>query len=178
MSHGDFVKCNGPLPRAGSSASSTGLLTRPSLFGDGPVFTGAFPFRSVSRFPDGIATTKQQAMSIYSIRQSETRIDDDVNTNYRTPPPIFMKNLISSVRVRCKGMQIKQTVQQMNEIENTSNDSAPDFVIVCPAVIRLSIARIADFVAWPEVVDISGHGCSTLCFEPDPMIENKRQYLR
>ncbi|KRZ97916.1 hypothetical protein T08_4528 [Trichinella sp. T8] len=92
--------CNGPLPRAGSFASSTGLLTRPSLFGDGPVLTGAFPFRSVSRFPDGIATTKQQAISIYFIRQSETRIDDDVNTNtlantdvnnhYRTLPPIFM----------------------------------------------------------------------------------------
>ncbi|KAL1233902.1 UDP-glycosyltransferase 76E6 [Trichinella pseudospiralis] len=30
------VTCNGPIPRAGSSASSTGLLTRPSLFGDGP----------------------------------------------------------------------------------------------------------------------------------------------
>ncbi|KRX60730.1 hypothetical protein T09_2744 [Trichinella sp. T9] len=73
--------CNGPLPRAGSFAFSTGLLTRPSLFGDGPVLTGAFPFRSVSRFPDGIATTKQQAISIYFIRQSETRIDDDVNTN-------------------------------------------------------------------------------------------------
>ncbi|KRY91139.1 hypothetical protein T4C_3497 [Trichinella pseudospiralis] len=81
----DFVQipvtCNGPIPRAGSSASSTGLLTRPSLFGDGPVLTGAFPFRSVSRFPDGIATTKQQAMSIYFIRQSETRIDDNVNTS-------------------------------------------------------------------------------------------------
>ncbi|KRY70679.1 hypothetical protein T4B_9661 [Trichinella pseudospiralis] len=73
--------CNGPLPRAGSSASSTGLLTRPSLFGDGPVLTAAFFFRSVSRFPDGIATTKQQAMSIYFIRQSETRIDDNVNTS-------------------------------------------------------------------------------------------------
>ncbi|KRX29991.1 hypothetical protein T05_12172 [Trichinella murrelli] len=49
-------------------------------------------------------------MDIYFIRQSETRVDDDVNTNtplttsyhhYRTPPPIFMKDLISSVRVRC-----------------------------------------------------------------------------
>ncbi|KRZ13087.1 hypothetical protein T11_6971 [Trichinella zimbabwensis] len=97
-------KCNGPLPRAGSSASSTRLLARPSLFGDGPVLTGAFPFLSVSRFPDGIATIKQQTMSIYFIKQSETRIDDDVTTNtrlwplanarvynhYRTPPPIFM----------------------------------------------------------------------------------------
>ncbi|KRX27183.1 hypothetical protein T07_5732 [Trichinella nelsoni] len=66
---------------------------------------------------------------------------------------------------------------QMNEIENTSNDSAPDFVIVCAAVICLSMARIADPVAWPELVDISGHGCSALCFEPDTMMENKRQYL-
>ncbi|KRZ16943.1 hypothetical protein T11_17752 [Trichinella zimbabwensis] len=80
------------------------LLARPSLFGDGPVLTGAFPFLSVSRFPDGIATIKQQTMSIYFIKQSETRIDDDVPTNthlwplanapvnnhYRTPPPIFM----------------------------------------------------------------------------------------
>ncbi|XP_003369198.1 hypothetical protein Tsp_04623 [Trichinella spiralis] len=60
------------------SATQFNPYTRPSLFGDGPVLTGAFPFRSVSRFPDGIATTKEQAMSIYFIRQSETRIDDDV----------------------------------------------------------------------------------------------------
>ncbi|KRX51356.1 hypothetical protein T09_10332 [Trichinella sp. T9] len=52
-------KCNGPLPRAGSSAFSTWVLTRPSLFGDGPVLTGVFPFFSVSRFPDGIATIKR-----------------------------------------------------------------------------------------------------------------------
>ncbi|KRZ48783.1 hypothetical protein T02_12689 [Trichinella nativa] len=86
-------------------ASSTRLLARPSLFGDGPVLTGVFPFLSVSRFPDGIATIKQQTMSIYFIKQSETRTDDDVTTNthtllwqlaihvnnhHRTPPPIFM----------------------------------------------------------------------------------------
>ncbi|XP_003372162.1 conserved hypothetical protein [Trichinella spiralis] len=87
-----------PLSRAGLSASSTRLLARPSLFGDGPVLTGAFSFFSVSRFPDGIATIKQQTM--------KTRIDDDVTTNtllwqlanhdvnnhYRTPPPIFMSH--------------------------------------------------------------------------------------
>ncbi|KRZ85209.1 hypothetical protein T08_9839, partial [Trichinella sp. T8] len=99
--------CNGPLPRAGSSASSTRLLARPSLFGDGPVLTGVFPFFSASRFPDGIATIKQQTMSIHFIRLSETRTDDDITTNththtfwqlanrsckqpYRTPPLIFM----------------------------------------------------------------------------------------
>ncbi|KRX51658.1 hypothetical protein T09_2551 [Trichinella sp. T9] len=123
------MHCKLPLTRAGSFAPSVGLLTRSSLFGDGPVSTGALTFRSVSRFPDGMATTKQQTMDIYFIRQSETRVDDDVNTNtplttsyhhnhYRTPPPIFMyyssycsfgvfvfifcrKDLISSVRVRC-----------------------------------------------------------------------------
>ncbi|KRY55000.1 hypothetical protein T03_10761 [Trichinella britovi] len=51
-------KCNGPLPRAGSSASSTWVLTL-WVFGDGPVLTGVFPFFSVSRFPDGIATIKR-----------------------------------------------------------------------------------------------------------------------
>ncbi|KRY15250.1 hypothetical protein T12_12885 [Trichinella patagoniensis] len=70
--------CNGPLPRAGSSASSTRLLARPSLFGDGPVLTGVFPFLSVSRFPDGIATIKQQTTTIHFIRLSETRSDDDI----------------------------------------------------------------------------------------------------
>ncbi|KRY75290.1 hypothetical protein T4A_2540, partial [Trichinella pseudospiralis] len=55
-------------------------LTRPSLFGNGPVLTSAFPFRSISRFPDGIAITEQQAMGIHFIKQSETRIDDDINT--------------------------------------------------------------------------------------------------
>ncbi|KRZ88413.1 hypothetical protein T08_13720 [Trichinella sp. T8] len=73
--------CNGPLPRAGSSASSTRLLARPSLFGDGPVLTGVFPFLSVSRFPDGIATIKQQTTTIHFIRLSETRTDDDISTN-------------------------------------------------------------------------------------------------
>ncbi|KRZ48578.1 hypothetical protein T02_12488 [Trichinella nativa] len=38
-----------------------------------PVLTFAFPFRSVPRFPDGIATTKPQAKSIYFIRQSENQ---------------------------------------------------------------------------------------------------------
>ncbi|KRY09994.1 hypothetical protein T12_1457, partial [Trichinella patagoniensis] len=75
------ILCNGPLSRARSSASSTRLLARPSLFGDGPVLTGAFPFLFVSRFPDGIATIKQQTMSIYFIKQSEARTDDDVTTN-------------------------------------------------------------------------------------------------
>ncbi|KRX94269.1 hypothetical protein T4E_5440 [Trichinella pseudospiralis] len=98
--------CNGPLPRAGSSVSSTRLLARPSLFGDGPVLVGAFPFLSVSHFNDGIATIKQQTMSIYFIKQSEVKTDDDVTTNtlfwplpnphlnnhHRTPPPIFMSN--------------------------------------------------------------------------------------
>ncbi|KRX32394.1 hypothetical protein T09_7918, partial [Trichinella sp. T9] len=69
--------CNGPLPRADSSALSLGLLTRSSLFGDGPVLTGALTFRSVSRYPDGMETTKQQTRDIYFIKQLETRIDDD-----------------------------------------------------------------------------------------------------
>ncbi|KRZ84409.1 hypothetical protein T08_5878 [Trichinella sp. T8] len=73
--------CNEPLSRVGSFAPSVGLLTRSSLFGDGPVSTGALTFRSVSRFTDGMATTKQQTMDIYFIRQSETRVDDDTNTN-------------------------------------------------------------------------------------------------
>ncbi|XP_003366251.1 conserved hypothetical protein [Trichinella spiralis] len=92
--------CKWPLPRACSSASSTRLLVRPSLFGDGPVLTGAFPFRSVSRFPDGIGTIKRQTMTITD--------DDDkpktlvlapcelyrthVKCHYRTPPLIFMSN--------------------------------------------------------------------------------------
>ncbi|KRX65472.1 hypothetical protein T09_258 [Trichinella sp. T9] len=84
--------CNGQLPRAGSSAPSVGLLTRSSLFGDGPVLTGALTFRSVSRFPDGMATTKQQTMDIYFIKQSETRIDDDVNTS----------TLLATCQPRCK----------------------------------------------------------------------------
>ncbi|KRX74631.1 hypothetical protein T06_706, partial [Trichinella sp. T6] len=73
--------CNGPLPRVGSSASSTRLLARQSLFGDGPVLTGVFPFFSASRFLDGIATIKQQTMSIHFIRLSETSTDDDITTN-------------------------------------------------------------------------------------------------
>ncbi|KRZ88925.1 hypothetical protein T08_16781 [Trichinella sp. T8] len=73
--------CNEPLSQVGSFAPSVGLLTRSSLFGDGPVSTGALTFRSVSRFTDGMATTKQQTMDIYFIRQSETRVDDDTNTN-------------------------------------------------------------------------------------------------
>ncbi|XP_003372160.1 hypothetical protein Tsp_11189 [Trichinella spiralis] len=72
--------CNEPLRRACSSASSTVLLVHPSLFGDGPVLTGAFPFFSVWRFPDGIATIKRQTMSIYFIKQSKARTDDDVTT--------------------------------------------------------------------------------------------------
>ncbi|KRY16069.1 hypothetical protein T12_16483 [Trichinella patagoniensis] len=72
-----YIYCNGPLPRACSSASSTVLFVRPSLFGDGPVLTGAFPFLSVSHFPDGIGTIKRQTMSIYFIEQSKARTDDD-----------------------------------------------------------------------------------------------------
>ncbi|KRY63990.1 hypothetical protein T4A_13195, partial [Trichinella pseudospiralis] len=72
--------CNEPLPRAGSSVSSARLLARPSSFGDGQVLAGAFPFISASRFNDGIATTKQQTMSIYFIKQSKAKTDDDVTT--------------------------------------------------------------------------------------------------
>ncbi|KRX83912.1 hypothetical protein T06_9557 [Trichinella sp. T6] len=77
-------------------------------------------------------------------------------------------------------------INQKSTLENMrASIQKSDFVTACPAVtksdfyfIRLSMARIANPVAWPEVVDISGHGCSTSCFEPDPMMENKRQYLR
>ncbi|KRZ01256.1 hypothetical protein T4B_430 [Trichinella pseudospiralis] len=88
------TSCNGPLPRAGSSASSIRLLTRPSLFGDGPLLTSAFPFRSISSFPDGIAITEQQAMGS-TRRYKHTHASGnfpttDVQNNYRTRPPIFM----------------------------------------------------------------------------------------
>ncbi|KRX49746.1 hypothetical protein T05_1957 [Trichinella murrelli] len=88
-----------PLPRAGSFASSIVLLVRSSLFGDGPVLTDGLPVLSASRFPDDIATIKQQTV---------TRNDDDVvpktssttrhlphihvHPFYRTPPPIFKSN--------------------------------------------------------------------------------------
>ncbi|XP_003382326.1 hypothetical protein Tsp_09164 [Trichinella spiralis] len=91
------MNCNGPLPRAGSSASSTGLLTRPSLFGDGPVLTGAFPFRSVSRFPDGIATTKEQAMN--NRKQGSTTMKtrahfwQHANTDVKQPLPYCSSDL-------------------------------------------------------------------------------------
>ncbi|KRY49552.1 hypothetical protein T03_5719 [Trichinella britovi] len=62
--------CNGPLPRAGSSASSTRLLARQSLFGDGPVLTGVFPFFSASRFPDGIATMNELLAEVSWTAQS------------------------------------------------------------------------------------------------------------
>ncbi|KRZ56075.1 hypothetical protein T02_11287 [Trichinella nativa] len=40
-----------------------------------------FPFFSILRFPHGIATIKQQTMSIHFIRLSETRTDDNITTN-------------------------------------------------------------------------------------------------
>ncbi|KRY00960.1 hypothetical protein T4E_11248 [Trichinella pseudospiralis] len=98
-------KCNEPLPRAGWSVSSPRVLARPSLFGDEPVLAAAFPFLSASRFNDGIATTKQQTMSIYFIKQSKAKTDDDITTTaafsliqltflppHRTPHRIFMSN--------------------------------------------------------------------------------------
>ncbi|KRX37809.1 hypothetical protein T05_2382 [Trichinella murrelli] len=126
------ILCNGPLPRAGSSASSTRLLARLSLFGKRPVLTGAFPFLYVSRFPDGIATIKQQTMSIYFIKQSEARTDDAVTTNTlfwqlanrscKQPLPysasdlhvqfFIRKNFISSVHVRCTTLPLMKSTSR------------------------------------------------------------------
>ncbi|KRX57291.1 hypothetical protein T09_5456 [Trichinella sp. T9] len=101
--------CNEPLLPAGSFASSIVLFARPSLFGDGPVLTGGFPFLSASRFPDGIVTIRQQAVSYFAYGQPKAKTDDEVlpqasllahhqlpHTHvrlfYRTPPLIFKSN--------------------------------------------------------------------------------------
>ncbi|KRX21890.1 hypothetical protein T07_5743 [Trichinella nelsoni] len=60
-----------PLPRAGTFTSSNVLLARSSLFGDGPVLTGGFPFLSDSRFPDGIVAIKQKVVRIFFIGNRE-----------------------------------------------------------------------------------------------------------
>ncbi|KRY74815.1 hypothetical protein T4B_5421, partial [Trichinella pseudospiralis] len=92
------------LPRVGSSVSSARLLARPSLFGDGPVLAGAFPFLSASRFNDGIATTKQQTMSIYFIKQSKAKTNDDVTTTAAfspMPTPFPTPTTVLRIRSSC-----------------------------------------------------------------------------
>ncbi|KRX76046.1 hypothetical protein T06_13459, partial [Trichinella sp. T6] len=96
--------CNEPLPREGSFTSSTVLFACSSLFGDGPVLTSGFPFLSVSRFPDGIVTIKQQTVSTFFIGNREQepttchhkllqQHNDSAHVRpyYRIPPPIFLR---------------------------------------------------------------------------------------
>ncbi|KRX68018.1 hypothetical protein T09_4456 [Trichinella sp. T9] len=60
---------------------------------------GVFPFLSVSRSPDGIATIKQQTIrpttKIYRRNAFMATCQlprTHVNNHYSTPPPIFMSN--------------------------------------------------------------------------------------
>ncbi|KRX87828.1 hypothetical protein T4E_1114, partial [Trichinella pseudospiralis] len=119
------------LPRVGSSVSSARLLARPSLFGDGPVLAGAFPFLSASRFDDDIATTKQQTMSICFIKQSKAKTNDDVTTTAAfspMPTPFPTPTTVLRIRSSCPILYTMQTeshhcsiLSRRNAKDETSN---------------------------------------------------------
>ncbi|KRZ54978.1 hypothetical protein T02_1296, partial [Trichinella nativa] len=99
--------CNGPLPRVGSSASSTRLLARQSLFGDGPVLTGTIRNKDRRRCNNEHTRTLSGNLPTAHVNNHTVlRLRSSCLILHTVASVFFLfifcrRNLISSVHVRC-----------------------------------------------------------------------------
>ncbi|KRX26006.1 hypothetical protein T07_2010 [Trichinella nelsoni] len=90
------TRCDEPLPRSGSFAFSIVFLACPSLFGDGPVLTGRFPFLSACAFLMVLQQSSNKQTDDDVILKDSLKTRQLPNTHvrpfYRTLPPILKSN--------------------------------------------------------------------------------------